>query len=32
MNLKEAKEVLNKNGYSLIDESGVGDLTDIILM
>lgn len=31
MNLKEAKEVLNKNGYCLIDESGVGDLTDIIL-
>lgn len=31
MELKEAKEVLNKNGYCLIDESGVGDLTDIIL-
>ena len=30
MELKEAKEVLNKNGYCLIDESGVGDLTDII--
>ena len=29
MKLKEAKEVLNKNGYSLIDE-GVGDLTSII--
>lgn len=29
MQLKEAKEVLNKNGYSLIDE-GVGDLTSII--
>lgn len=29
MNFKEAKEFLNKNGYTLIDE-GVGDLTSIV--
>lgn len=29
MNFKEAKEILNKNRYTLIDE-GVGDLTSII--